>query len=161
MLRRCLAAGVLGALAGCVVGPGYSGYYDEGYAVAPGYGYGYGAAPAYAYAPAYGYGEVDIAVNGRRSGHDHRDGPPGADWHGARDDRPGHPGPARGYGGPVPQPGQPRASANDGRDANWRGAQFASGGNAPQGHQGGGGRQDGGGSNGRQDWQRNGYSYGR
>lgn len=149
MLRRLLAAGAFGSLAGCVVGPGY-GYYDQGYAAAP----VYGAMPAYGYAPAYGYGQVDIAVTGRRDARDYHDGSPRADWHGSRDDRGGRPAPSRGYGSQHPQPGQPAATMNDGRGAN----PAAGGGAGQQGRQGGGSRQDAGGSSGRSTWQGNGNS---
>jgi len=153
MLRRLLAAGALGSLAGCVVGPGY-GYYEPGYALAP----GYGAAPEYGYASAYdyppAYGQVGVVVNGSRDARAYHNEPPRADWHGTRDDRGGRAAPTGGYAGP--QPGQATAAMRDGRDANWRGANPGVGGAGQQGHLAGGSRQDANGSGGRPRWQGNG-----
>jgi hypothetical protein len=135
MLKRLLAAGMPGLLAGCVVGPGGAGYgyYDQGYS----------AQPVYGYAPAAGFGQVDIAVRGHRDrpgDHDHHASPSRGDWHGSREDGAAH-----------PQGTPPAAATNGGRDPNWRGANSGAGAGSVQQN-----RQAANPSNGRRSWQRNG-----
>ncbi|WP_185218894.1 hypothetical protein [Paraburkholderia dinghuensis] len=81
MLKRSLVVGVVLALTGCVVAPGY-GAYEQGYYGAP----VYDAVPAYGYAPPYG--AVEFSGGGYRDGYDRRraDPPPRDGGHSAHVD---------------------------------------------------------------------------